>query len=502
MFNCFLPLNFKRKKSNKAIFDILNCLTTYRLDVKNYNLPTNNVEIEANDVSVVEPKWFTDDQGIGKLIESNHMIDVIKIKAVNDGLLKFIFRGKYKCYNDKHYPFWIDFKSIKINGSEILSEPISVWHDIPYRCEIPVKNGQIITLKIKQQYHQYTPEELNDILLKSNIQTETKTAFLTYYKKNIGFSEIKYTWDYVKNNILTQKPQCVDINNLQGEKGRLQIVVENTRFESVLTPSKTKKLYVFLTAVGNNYKNDYPQFHRISWCDKLDGMCLFLDDPTRIKMKEEKSKSPAYYFGTKEKGIVDYLCQIVIKIAKENHISHKNIIFISSSNGGFAALCCCNKLSGSKCIALNPQIDVNLYALDEFFKIMEIERNDPMFFDRLNILKILKNNTSHFFICSNILSGGDRKQMELLYRHAGKKMSLGLTQLSTTTKCLLCAVSAIHPHCVFPDEYFVQIIEKIMTQKITKKQQFICDAFVGEMKRFYFQNREFELLKNPDLAKK
>ena len=61
-------------------------------------------------------------------------------------------------------PVWIDYKSIKIDGKEILSSPIKTWHDEPYRYEMAVKDGQTIGVEIKQTSHEYTKAELNALI--------------------------------------------------------------------------------------------------------------------------------------------------------------------------------------------------------------------------------------------------------------------------------------------------------------------------------------------------
>ena len=85
---------------------------------------------------------------------------------MNDGVLSLSFKGPDKQYNSVRIPIWIDYKSIKIDGKEILSEPVSTWHDRPYKYEMSVKNGQEIIVEVEQKYHEYQRDELKDIILK------------------------------------------------------------------------------------------------------------------------------------------------------------------------------------------------------------------------------------------------------------------------------------------------------------------------------------------------
>lgn len=152
----------------QQIEELLPELSTYRLDIKNVGSENNALEISANDGKVAAPKWFTNVQGVGIVLQGNAMNNIIKIKAINDGKLMLSFRGQDKRFENKRFPLWIDYKSIKIDGKEILSAPVATWHDKPYRYEMPVKDGQEITLDIEQQYHQYFEDELKDVILKLN----------------------------------------------------------------------------------------------------------------------------------------------------------------------------------------------------------------------------------------------------------------------------------------------------------------------------------------------
>ena len=98
-----------------------------------------------------------------------------------------IFRGICKEYENSHIPVWTDYKSIKINGNEVLSHPISVWHDNPYTYQLPVKNGQEVTLEIEQEFHPYMEDELRRLLLKMNSSS-------VYVKDNIDDIMLYFTY--------------------------------------------------------------------------------------------------------------------------------------------------------------------------------------------------------------------------------------------------------------------------------------------------------------------
>ena len=472
---------------NEEEIPALSVLTCYRVDVKNFGSKDNTIDVETDQI-VKEAPWLNDHKGCGKTIQSHLTQDTIKIKVKKDGFLRFDFRAQDKRYKEECFPVWVDYESIRINGKEILSHPISVWHDLPYTYELTVRDGQEIILKIKQKYHKYTEAEFKDLLEKLYLSSDSQNLIFKYYRDNIGFlentyHEKRYSWDYVKNNYLTQEPKTVSIQNItENMCGRLQIDVGHTKFESILIPSNTKKLYVVLAVIGEANVR-YPTFGRISWCEYFNGYFFSVDDPTRF----EKGFAPAFYFGTGEENYTDYLLEIIKKIALVHNIGYEDIIFISSSNGGFASLLLSDQLPGSKCIALCPQVDVMRLDNNAFCKRMHIEDRRQDYSHRLKAVKILKNCESHFFIFSNLLSLHDREQMEILYTAANKKLKLGLTQLSENVRCLLTEIPAIDPHLTQPGVDFVRFIESTMTNPIAPEQEILYDEFVDELKNFHAQ---------------
>ena len=167
-------------KSNEQITaqQVANHLVSMRLDAKNKGDEKNTLIIQAQSTKVTQPAWFTNKQGIGSVLESNELKQIFTLTAIKDGMLQLSFRGADRRKDGKRFPLWIDYKSIKIDGEEILSTPVSVWHDKPYYYEMPVKDGQKITVEIEQIYHPYSKEELKDIILKLNPKSDFISKYL------------------------------------------------------------------------------------------------------------------------------------------------------------------------------------------------------------------------------------------------------------------------------------------------------------------------------------
>lgn len=173
-----LPL-VKKKYSTAQIKQAQNNLTPARIDIKNFGGADNNQTVVAPQANISQPAWFTNAQGKGTVISSSAQKQKITVQAIKNGNLRFEFRGADKCYaQGVRIPVWIDYKSIKIDGKEILSAPVATWHDKPYRYEMPVKDGQTISVEVEQQPHQYSQGELRDLIIKLNPNSD-------FIRKNI-----------------------------------------------------------------------------------------------------------------------------------------------------------------------------------------------------------------------------------------------------------------------------------------------------------------------------
>ncbi|MBP3686953.1 MAG: glycosyltransferase [Alphaproteobacteria bacterium] len=185
----YLPrLFYLRKKYFKTIvYNLYKKLITIRIDIKNFGTENNTVDVITT-AKVNKPSWFANAQGQGAVVEANQNILKLTIKAIQNGKLRLEFKGMDKRANGVRFPLWVDYKSIKINGKEILSSPITTWHDKPFRYEMPVKDGQIVTVEVIQKYHQYSKTELKEVILKLNpasdyIKSHIKKVTKKIYRK-------------------------------------------------------------------------------------------------------------------------------------------------------------------------------------------------------------------------------------------------------------------------------------------------------------------------------
>lgn len=178
-----LPYNLLKQKYLQEKYQNAQCqaichqLKSLRIDIKNFGKADNDIDITTT-AKTSAPAWFENEQGRGRVVESVHKKETLTLKCRGAGKLRLEFRGSDKRFDGTRFPLWIDYKSIKINGKEQLTAPVATWHDKPYRFEMPVKDGQVINIEVAQQYHQYTKDELKDVILKLNPNSD-------YIRQNI-----------------------------------------------------------------------------------------------------------------------------------------------------------------------------------------------------------------------------------------------------------------------------------------------------------------------------
>ena len=161
-----------KESKSLCIRHIQNQLHQMRIDVKNVGTAENAIAIEAESSTITVPGWFCDAQGRGQVLTCSVDRGKIKIHIISDGKLTISFLGPDMRFEGRRLPIWIDYKSIKIDGKEILSSPIAVWHDKPWRYAMPVKDKQEVCIEYERQPHSYSRKELKDTILKLNPSSE------------------------------------------------------------------------------------------------------------------------------------------------------------------------------------------------------------------------------------------------------------------------------------------------------------------------------------------
>ena len=139
-----------------------------RIDIKNFGTKENKVSIQTQNNTITAPGWFRNAQGEGCTLTGYENRGQVKIRTIKDGRLVLKFMGPDKRFEGSRFPVWSDYKSIKIDGREVSSSPVAVWHDEAWFYKLPVKDGQEILVEYERQAHPYSREDLRETILKLN----------------------------------------------------------------------------------------------------------------------------------------------------------------------------------------------------------------------------------------------------------------------------------------------------------------------------------------------
>ncbi len=142
-------------KDNLENLDIFVKYIIGRVDIKNYGNKDNNLIIlECSDkkASIESPNWFKTKEGSGWVIESKKGILDLKIKCINDGILKIYIRGT-EYFNRYGQKIIVDviFTKLIVNDTVIFdteTKYMTLTKYFAYEMS-KVKNGEIIDIHIE-----------------------------------------------------------------------------------------------------------------------------------------------------------------------------------------------------------------------------------------------------------------------------------------------------------------------------------------------------------------
>ena len=224
--------------------------------------------------------------------------------------------------------------------------------------------------------------------------------------------------DYKK--LASDTPQKIEFKNFTGNiNGRVDINYLNTNIECLFTESTTKRLFIFFSAAGR--KKSDTLFQRLTWCNELNGMCLYIEDPM---YKKYSGLECGWFYGTTDEPYLIYINEIIKKIINFHNINNQDVYLVGSSCGGYAALYCANLIEGSIAYAYNPQITPeNWIDATNFKKSTNIDLSGSDLFNRKSLKYIKDNTSSKFFIFYNSASVHDQKQFEPFLNDLGLSKS-------------------------------------------------------------------------------
>ena len=142
-----------KSKMNNEFPLLLSKFITSRVDIKNISSKGNSIEIVENSDATAKvdfPQWLQDENGGGCIIQSMAGYLDVKVRCIGDGDLSIKLRGINALDKNKNrYPVYIDYTDFEVNGNQIIKENTLSWHDKPIFHEMPVKDGDVISIHLE-----------------------------------------------------------------------------------------------------------------------------------------------------------------------------------------------------------------------------------------------------------------------------------------------------------------------------------------------------------------
>ncbi|MBO6290698.1 MAG: hypothetical protein J6N51_00335 [Selenomonas sp.] len=230
------------------------------------------------------------------------------------------------------------------------------------------------------------------------------------------------------------------------ENSQFNIDLKGFHYECLFHHGEGKNLYVIYD--GARYSN-FPGFPRWGYYNLLPGSMLAIEDPMYYMYPDIQL---GWFYGTKTLSLIDLSLEIVKAVCKHEGIKIENVIFFSSSGGGYAGIYAATLMEHTLAIALNPQ----LYIYDwserqyEYFLSLGIDLRAEDTLMRNNLYPRIMAANSKFLIIYNSNSKHDWKdQMSPFVKELGILPKYGLTSKDNVLLWIYEAVGVPSPHTSF-----------------------------------------------------
>lgn len=116
-------------------------------------------------VTVASPKWFLKNGGQGVCIEGHSLEGSCKLVCRGEGDITLGLLGANRMAEGKRLRVYADFESCKINGREMLKEPVQTRFEAGRRIPLHVTDGEVLDISVRLKRHRYGYVELRQLLL-------------------------------------------------------------------------------------------------------------------------------------------------------------------------------------------------------------------------------------------------------------------------------------------------------------------------------------------------
>lgn len=283
--------------------------------------------------------------------------------------------------------------------------------------------------------------------------------------------------DAYSNNdmsLLNTENKALNIDDLNSlPNGRVSFNIEDIDFECLFIKGEYKKLFVVL-AGGIGPSVNLPHFERWSFYKFFGGSCIFIEDPT-YKKYSKAGLYTGWFYGEGGISYLEYVHRIVKQVAEFLKVKNDDIIFYGSSSGGYAVLYLSSTVPNSKCISINPQLNLNLPSILSWENAVQTQKILGVDFtsdDKRNDLRpmISSSLASRTIIIINSLSEIDMMQCKSLTEYMGLQwVDFGLNKVND--KLLLWLYEAVAfdvpPHIVQENRFLIYSILNLLHTDIS-----------------------------------
>lgn len=134
-----------------SLFDIRTFVNNsdFRIDLKG-NLATQNISVVSDnpEIKIIHPNWCANCITISANTNKMPSKANIKISLTHDDKIAFRLMGPDVSQNGQRIPVLVSYNKLVIDGKQIFSKPITVFHDKPFVYKQEIKSGKEIELSV------------------------------------------------------------------------------------------------------------------------------------------------------------------------------------------------------------------------------------------------------------------------------------------------------------------------------------------------------------------
>lgn len=248
----------------------------------------------------------------------------------------------------------------------------------------------------------------------------------------------------------------------QKSEGEYKVKCGNSIVDTFIFPPEktTKKFYIYLSAIGI-YRGEQTAYHRISWAKYNQDLTIYIDDPTRSLAKF----APTFYLGYGNSLLIEDICQLIKRLQSIYSISNENIVFVGSSNAGFASLKLASRFPNCYCLTFCPQFSIKLYLKEKFSILVKSLNRKFDIYEEENVNKLILSPNFHLLVYSNLACQSDREQISYLEQLLGTPLKYGTINRIDNLSIIPIDIQSPDPHLVQPDYFESKLLLNVIDEK-------------------------------------